>query len=134
MTVLPVVVRDEASTEFFEAAADGRLLVSRCQSCTTVHGPEVRTCHVCGSDELSGHTASGAATLISWVVVHHAPVPVLAQAVPYISAIVELYEGPWLIVRLVDVADPQAGQPLSVAFRRPEGSEALPVFTLADSL
>jgi uncharacterized OB-fold protein len=124
----PVVLRDEASRAFFDAAARAELLMNTCTGCRTVHGQEVRTCHVCGSDALEGHPVSGAASLVSWVVVHHAPVPALAEAVPYTSAIVELDEGPWQIVRLVDVAEPHVGMRLTAQFVRPEGGEALPVF------
>ena len=128
MSAFPAVLRDDASAGFFDAAARDELLVKRCTDCGTVVGPEVRTCPSCGGVDLAGHAAAGTATLVSWVVVHHPPVPALADAVPYVSAIVELDEGPWLIVRLVDVGDPAVGQELAVRFVRPEGSETLPVF------
>ena len=128
MSAFPVVVRDDASASFFDAAGRGELLVQRCQACDTVVSPEVRTCPGCGDVDLTGHVAAGLATLISWVVVHHPPVPVLADAVHYLSGIVELDEGPWLIVRLVDLESPTVGRPLRVRFVHPETSEALPVF------
>lgn len=127
MSAFPVVLRDEASAAFFDAAGRGELLVQRC-SCGTVVSPEVRTCPECGAVDLSGHVAAGSATLVSWVGVHQPPVPALVEAVPYVSGIVELDEGPWLIARLVDLEEPVVGQPLRVRFVRPQGSEALPVF------
>ena len=63
--------------------------------------------------------------------------PWLVDAVPYVCAVVELAEGPWLTVRLVD-ADPDtlaAGQPVRVRFvpsgPAEEPGEILPVFAPA---
>jgi uncharacterized OB-fold protein len=49
---------------------------------------------------------------------------------PVVVAIVELAEGPWLHAQLtgVDPAAVRGGQPVTVAFERPEGGEAIPVF------
>lgn len=101
----PVVVRDAGSEGFFDAAARGELLVQRCAACATVLAPEARTCLSCGSVELEPTVASGRGRLVTWVVVAQAPISALKGAVPYVSAVVELDEGPWLMVRLID-ADP----------------------------
>jgi uncharacterized protein len=48
-------------------------------------------------------------------------------------AIVELDEGPWLSTQIVD-SDPDAahvGSRVELTFERPDGSEAVPVFRLA---
>lgn len=133
MSGFPEVRRDEASAAFFDAAAGDELLVQRCQRDGTVLPPEAKTCPGCGSAELAAYPVAGQGTLVSWSVVHQAPLPVLADAVPYLSAVVELAEGPWLLVRLVD-ADPAeltAGAPVEVRFV-PSGDdevgEILPVF------
>ncbi|MCO1660419.1 Zn-ribbon domain-containing OB-fold protein [Pseudonocardia humida] len=132
----PRVERDAAGAGFFDAAARGELLLRRAGDGRLL-GPqddaEART----GSADLAPVVASGRATLVSWAVVHQAPLPWLAGAVPYVCAVVELAEGPWLTVRLVD-ADPgalAAGQPLRVRFvpsGPPDGpGETLPVFAPA---
>jgi len=118
-TKLPAVVRDEASASFFDAAARGELLVKRGPS-GTVLAPEARTDPTTGSSDLQPWVASGEGTLVSWAVVHRAPLPVLAASVPYVSAIVELAEGPWLMVRLL-VEDParlRVGDPVRVRYLR----------------
>lgn len=114
----PAVERDEASAEFFAAAARGELLVQTCARCADALGPEGRTCPSCGSADLTPATASGHGTVISWAVVHHPPVPQLAPAVPYVTAVVELAEGPWLMARLVDCdgIDLRAGTPVAARF------------------
>ena len=137
---LPAVVRDEASASFFDAAARGELLVKRGPS-GTVLAPETRTDPTTGSSDLQPYVASGEGTLVSWVVVHRAPLPALAASVPYVSAIVELTEGPWLMVRLLaeDPARLSVGDPVRVRYLRSgdgeedsqEKGEVLPVFELA---
>ncbi len=138
LPAFPAVARDSGSAAFFDAAARGELLVQRCTGCSTVLAPEARTCLSCGSADLEPAVVSGRGRLVTWVVVTQAPVPVLAGAVPYVTAVVELDEGPWLIVRLVD-ADPAAlavDDLVQVDFVRSGGGEhtgeMLPVFRRVD--
>jgi hypothetical protein len=114
----PAVARDEASAGFFDAAARGELLVWRCARSGDVLGPPARACPACGSADLEPFTASGRGTLVTWAVVHQAPVPSLAPAVPYVTGVVELEEGAWLLVRLVDCdgCELRAGTPVSARF------------------
>ncbi|MBL7497764.1 OB-fold domain-containing protein [Frankia sp. CNm7] len=139
--VFPLVARDEASAAFFDAAARGQLLVRRCRIGGDVLAPETRTCPRCGSADLDEVVVSGRGTLVSWAVVHQAPLPSLVPAVPYISALVELAEGPWLLARLVgsDPAGPRAGAEVEVRFvpsgepSAPPAGEVLPVFALVSA-
>lgn len=132
MSEFPRVERDDGSAAFFDAAARQELLMQRGPS-GTVLPPEARTDPASGSADLEPVTVSGAGVLVSWAVVHRAPMPALAGAVPYVSAVVELAEGPWLIVRLVgDTAGCRAGDPVLARFV-PSGDPAdpgaaLPVF------
>ncbi|WP_433506265.1 Zn-ribbon domain-containing OB-fold protein [Pseudonocardia halophobica] len=133
MSSFPLVERDEASAAFYDAAARGELLMQRGPS-GAVLPPEARTDPDSGSADLEPVVVSGKGTLVSWVVVHQAPLPALAEAVPYVTAVVELAEGPWLMVRLLadDPAGLRAGAQVRVRFV-PSGSEeepgeVLPVF------
>lgn len=132
MTAFPKVERDPHSAAFYDAAARDELLMQRGPS-GTVLPPEARTDPTDGSADLEPVTVSGDGVLVSWAVVHRAPLPALAEAVPYVSAVVELAEGPWLIVRLVGDTGPRsAGDPVRVRFV-PSGApgdtgESLPVF------
>ncbi|MUL82322.1 MULTISPECIES: OB-fold domain-containing protein [unclassified Mycolicibacterium] len=135
---LPPVDRDTASAAFFDAAARGELLVKRAPQSGMILAPEARTDPQTGSGGLEPFVASGEATLISWSIVHRAPLPALLASVPYISAIVELAEGPWLIVRIV-TANPdrlRAGLEVTVRYLRSGrgDGEVIPVFTPRDEL
>jgi uncharacterized OB-fold protein len=143
VTALPRVQRDEASAAFFAAAARGELLLRRAPG-GEVLGPQDDVDARLGPGALAAvdtalvsFAAAGHGTLVSWAVVHQAPLPWLVDAVPYVCAVVELVEGPWLTVRLVD-ADPDtlaAGQPVRVRFvpsgPAEEPGEILPVFAPA---
>lgn len=135
MTVnLPAVERDEASAAFFDAAARGELLVKRSAVSGAVLAPEARTDPATGLSDLQPYVASGQGTLVSWAVVHRAPLPLLAASVPYVSAIIELTEGPWLVVRLIadEPAYLHAGAPVRARYVRSGGGdqdgEIVPLF------
>lgn len=134
MNGLPRVDRDDSTSWFFEAAARGELVMRRGPS-GSIHPPEARVDTRSGSTGLEPVTVSGSASLVSWTVVHQAPHPALADAVPYVSAVVELTEGPWLIVRLRgDETQLRAGAPLQVCFAATgpddDPGEYVPVFEL----
>jgi uncharacterized protein len=143
MTVGPVD-RDDATAEFFDGTAAGRLLLRRCE-----HGhysePTVTQCTTCGSLELGWSPVGGGASLVSWAVTWSsglAGVPgvdlranTANEDVPTVLVIAELDEGPWWWSQLIaaDPAELAVGTRLRIAFVRPEAEhEAVPVFELAD--
>lgn len=126
----PAIERDERSAEFFDALRREELLIRRCRACDHAGPPHAVSCSACGTGALVWQRAAGTARLVTWAVVHSAPHEALADQVPYVSAYVELTEGPWLEVRLVGV-DPstlRAGIELCVAFIHPPEGESYPVF------
>ena len=127
----PPVDRDEASAGFFDAAAHGQLAARRCVTDDRLFAPEVARCPRCGA-ATEWITVSGRGRLVTWAVVHRSPHPALADVVPYVTAVVELAEGPWLRTRLaVDAASSLApGSPVAVAFARPSDGESVPYFVL----
>jgi uncharacterized protein len=125
MTVGPVE-RDDATAEFFDGTAVGRLLLRRCE---TGHysEPAAAQCTTCGSLRLEWAAASGGASLVSWAVS-------TAGDISVVLVIAELDEGPWWWSQLA-AADPVGlvvGDRLTLDFARPDaGPEAVPVFRLA---
>lgn len=77
--------------------------------------------------------AAGTGHLESWVVLHPKPSLDGVTADPRIVATVELVEGPWITSALigVDADGVVGGMAVVVAFERPKGSEAIPVFRAA---
>lgn len=137
MSNYPLVQRDDSSAAFFDAAERGQLQLG-CSKSGAVFAPQVARDPEDPSAELRPVTAAGSGTVISWAVVHRSPHPALTDAVPYISAVVELTEGPWLVVRLL--GDPEhlhVGAAVQVRFVRtglePDCGEMVPVFELVTS-
>lgn len=82
---------DLDSEPFWQATAQGRLELCRCQDCGLWHQPPQDRCRHChgttGFEEVSGN-----GTVSSFIVVRHAAVPGYLDELPYVVALVELDE------------------------------------------
>jgi uncharacterized protein len=101
MIAVPRVLRTPDSADFFDYARLGKLLLRRCDSCGAVRGPQERFCPRCHAAAHTMTHAQGSASLVSWAVVHRSPLPALEEQTPFTTGIVELAEGPWLLVRVL---------------------------------
>ncbi|QIZ37067.1 Zn-ribbon domain-containing OB-fold protein [Saccharopolyspora sp. ASAGF58] len=115
---------------FWDAAAEERLSVQRCESCEADFFYPRVACPFCGSREVSWVDVSGRATLLSYVI-NHLPAPGFETVGPHVIAIVRLEEGPTMMTNIVGV-DPRPEQllidmPLQVAFEERYG-QVVPVF------
>ncbi len=129
MTVGPVE-RDQATAEFFDAAADGRFVLRRCPE-GHYSEPGAVQCTTCGATQLAWAPANGGASLVSWAVAWSKPGPDGEQSAS-VLVIAEFDEGPWWWSCL-EGADPArlaVGTRLKISFRD-GGGEAVPVFELA---
>jgi uncharacterized protein len=122
-TVAPLL-RDAASAAFFDAAAEGTLLLKFSPSSGHWSAPTATACELTQAPDLEWRPATGRGALVSWTVIPAQP--------PTVVGIVELDEGPWLTVQLVDDAERRvrAGATVTIEFVRPEGGEAVPVGVL----
>jgi uncharacterized protein len=106
---------------FWEAAAKGQLAIPRCELCGKYVWYPEGTCRHCTGTRLRWTAVSGRGSLFSWVVVHRAFLPQLADQVPFVSALVSLQEDPGvrLVSRIVDcpLDALRIDMPLQVAFR-----------------
>ena len=87
----------DPAAPFWRALAEGRLEMPRCRACGDAHLYPRGHCPACGSADLAWEAASGCGEVYSYSVVHRAPSPAFAAAVPYVVAIVRLAEGPHLM-------------------------------------
>jgi uncharacterized protein len=100
-----VPTTDGLTREFFTRAHDGTLHLQRCAGCRTFHHPPVWRCASCGSLEHHWVPVPGEGALFSWTVSHRPFDPAWAADAPWITAVVELDEGPRLVGHLAG-ADP----------------------------
>ncbi|MFI1976247.1 Zn-ribbon domain-containing OB-fold protein [Streptomyces wedmorensis] len=126
MTATPANLPDiDAFTRpYWDAAAEGHLLLRRCAACERAHHYPREFCPHCWSEDVRWEPASGRATLYTWSVVHRNDLPPFGERVPYVAAVVDLAEGPRMMTEVVGVPDGdlRIGMELEVAFR-PEGPE-----------
>jgi uncharacterized OB-fold protein len=126
---------DETTKPFWDAALDGRLVSSRCTNCGTFVLPPTPYCFVCQHHEFEWVELPGTGTIYSFTVVRHALAPQLANAVPYVSGVIELDgtqgAGARMICNIVD-CDPETvriGDPVKVVFEKVSDTYAMPRFT-----
>ncbi len=105
---------DPLTTWFWQGAAEGVLLVQRCEECGHHQFYPRPFCLRCESDRVVPIEASGAGTLYSFTVVHVSTG--LDVPPPYAVGLVTLDEGPRLLARLVGL-DHTIGDRVTVRWR-----------------
>ena len=115
---------------YWEAAARGELMIQRCGPCAQFYFYPRLTCPRCGSSDVSWVTASGRASLHTYLITHVAA-PGFEEDVPMAIAVVTLEEGPRMMTNIVDIEQsPESlvlDMPLEVTFRQRDGV-SIPVF------
>lgn len=116
------------NTPFWQAAAQGRLLVKACKACGKVHWYPRLVCPFCASDDLEWRPASGGATVHAFSVMRRVDKP-------YVVAYVTLDEGPTMLTNIVDcpVDSVSLGQRVQVCFAPAPEGRAMPFFRPADA-
>jgi uncharacterized OB-fold protein len=100
----------DAWTEpFWLAAREHRLVIPRCTKCATFRFPPSPFCNVCTHQEVDLVPSEGNGTVYTYTVARHPVVPMLAENIPYVVAVVELDDAPGvrMIVNIVE-SDPEA--------------------------
>jgi uncharacterized protein len=120
---------------YFAAAAEGRLIVQRCDACGHAQLYPRLDCTRCHSTA-HWEDASGFATVYSFTVIRQHHLRSFRHLLPLVVALVDLEEGPRLMTNLVGVEpeDVRVGQRVEVTFERVGDDVALALFTpVADS-
>ncbi|MGF0176872.1 Zn-ribbon domain-containing OB-fold protein [Streptomyces sp. Marseille-Q5077] len=120
---------DAFTRTYWDAAAQGQLLIRRCRACARAHHYPREFCPHCWSEDVTWEAAGGRATLYTWSVVHRNDLPPFGERTPYVAAVVDLAEGPRMMTEVVECGDVgrlRAGMELSVVFR-----DGVPVFRAA---
>jgi uncharacterized OB-fold protein len=109
---------------FWDAAAEGKLMIGKCNACGERHYYPRALCPFCFSDRTELRQASGNATIYTYSVMRRTPVP-------YAIAYVTLAEGPTIMTNIVDcdLDRIHIGQPVRLAFKPSDGGPPVPMFT-----
>ena len=113
--------------EYFDAAADGKLMIKKCGACGEHHYYPRSLCPFCFSDKVSWVQAKGTGTIYTYSVTRR------GTPVPYAIAYVTLDEGPKMITNIVDcdLDSVKIGQKVRVVFKKTEGGFSMPMFAPA---
>jgi uncharacterized OB-fold protein len=111
---------------FFDAAAQGNLMLKKCAACGQSHFYPRAICPYCASDRTEWVTSSGRGTIYSYSVMRRVPVP-------YAIAYVTLEEGVTMMTNIVDcdLDAIRVGHRVKVVFKPTEGGPPVPMFTPA---
>lgn len=66
---------DAFTRPYWDAAAEGHLLIRRCGVCGRAHHYPREFCPYCWSEDVTWERASGRATLYTWSVIHRNDLP-----------------------------------------------------------
>jgi uncharacterized OB-fold protein len=129
---MPMPAASAETMEWWEAAADHRLVVQRCTACGRTRHPPGPVCPRCRSTGSQWHELAGTGTVYTYTIVRQAFIPSLQDRIPYVVIAVELDggDGARLVSNLVD-ADPAevtVGLPVEVAWEDMGPDLAVPRF------
>ena len=128
----PVPVPQGESDYYWEKAKAHELWLRQCDDCGNAYFYPRDISPCCFSKNTSWIQASGKATLFTFAIVHRPPHPGFREIAPYVTAIVELEEGPKFPTNIV-IDDPtpenlQIDMALEVTFDDITATIALPKF------
>ena len=112
---------------YWDAAAQGKLLLKKCGACGEYHHYPRSLCPYCMSDKTEWKEAKGSGTIYSYSVTRR------TGPVAYVLACVTLDEGPTMMTNIVDcdLDTIRIGQKVKVVFKKTEGGASVPMFALA---
>lgn len=128
----PIPVPSPETKPFWEAAKRHELWLQKCHDCGLHYFYPRSLCPGCWSPSVSWEKVSGRGTVYTYAINYRPGAPGFVEECPYVTAIVELREGPRLLTNLVGIApDPQKiriGMEVEVIFEDITEEIALPKF------
>lgn len=123
----PLPQPDGVSARYWEAAAEGKLLIQRCPHCGEHQFYPRALCTTCGGDP-EWVEAAGRGTVHTFTVVRQMGMRPFRDELPYVVAMIELDEGPRIMGNVTD-CDPESveiGTPVEVHFVRVDETTGIP--------
>ena len=123
----PTPVTNPETTQFWDAARQGKLLFKRCTACGEPHFFPRSICPFCFSDKTEWKDAKGTGTVYTCSVLRR------GAPEPYCIAYVTLDEGVSMLTNIVDcdLDAVKIGMKVKVVFKPTDGGLSVPMFTLA---
>lgn len=114
---VPAPVVTTTTKAFWDATAEGRFVLQRCDSCATVIWFPKNHCPECAGTSLGTFDCSGRGTVYSFTIIRKVG-NAYKEAVPFVVAYVELEEGPRVMTNIVGCEPEQVrvGMPVTMVF------------------
>lgn len=118
----PLPVPNANTQPFWDGCALGELRIQHCDACGRSQFPPRDFCVSCNAASLRWISASGRGSIASHTRVERPPSPAFRQEIPYVLALIDLEEGPRLMMRLEgDASTTYIGAAVGVRFAPPKG-------------
>jgi len=117
---------------FWDGCKEHQLRFQKCRNCGLVRWPAALICPNCYSQDTELITLSGKGKVYTFTVYHQAFRPAFEKDLPYITAVIELEEGPFLLSNIVGCkpADVRCDMPVEVTWEDITEEFSLPKFKL----
>lgn len=129
---VPQLSPSPEAAPFWEACRRHQLVLPYCTPCQRFFFYPRILCPGCGSRDISWRPSAGRGELYSFCIQYQSRLPGFAGATPFITAIIELAEGPRLTSFLVgvppDAGSIRCGMPVAAEFISLPDGNVLPVF------
>ena len=127
----PIPMITPENERYWQGCKQHELWMRACHDCGPYFYPR-DLCPQCGRRDVEWRQVSGRGTLYTYAIVHRAPMPGFRGDVPFITAIIELEEGPRMMTNLIGIEpDPErikVGMPVDVSFEDITDEISLPKF------
>jgi len=132
----PIPKKGTHTQPFWQGAADGKLMLPRCQDCNRVHWYPRHICPNCHSMNLEWIEASGEGTVHTFAV-QHMVFGAWAEEAPFVTAYIDLKEGDRMltVLRGVDASKPeeiQIGAAVNVEFEQADDDTFIPFWRVVE--
>src|ERR1700759_1327410 len=113
---------DETTAPFWDAALEGKLVMTKCTKCHTVVHPPGPRCFNCQNTTFKWVELPGTGTIYTFTVIHHGVRPAPRAGAPYVSGVIEVDgtqgAGARMICNVIDVdpAKVKIGDKVKVVF------------------
>jgi len=129
--ILPRLTADKKP--FWEALRSARFVTTRCKKCATVSFPPRMLCPTCFSDQREWMELSGRGKIYAFTQSRIVARPFIKDA-PYITAMVDLAEGPRILTRIENATyeELKIGQAVKIGYKKLTGEIPFFYFEPAD--
>lgn len=128
--LLPKPIPNADSQPYWDAAREHRLVIRKCNGCGALHFMPRFICPECWSEALEWVESAGKGRVHSFSIIRRAPLAAFADKVPYVTALIELDEGPRMVTNIVgdDALSVAIGDTVTVSFEDRGDGAMLPQF------